>query len=88
MTNFPQVFEDLLITPWNQESQVIPTANAIVAINDMLCDSAVMVQGYRTLASAIAMTTTTGDPNSPVQAFSMDVALPIVDDETWHDGTR
>ena len=49
-----QDFDELLATPWDQEAQIVPAANALVMLNDLLVDSAVLVQGYRLRTDATA----------------------------------
>ncbi|KAK7793931.1 hypothetical protein R5R35_011860 [Gryllus longicercus] len=46
----PQLFQrydKLLVTTWGHDPGVLPVANIIFTLNDALCHSAVLVQGYR-----------------------------------------
>jgi len=36
----------MLLTPWEHESQVITYANCLGTLNEMLCTSPVLIQGY------------------------------------------
>jgi hypothetical protein len=41
-----QPFDDLLVTPWNQEGQVMSSVSALSVLNDLLSEGAVLIQGY------------------------------------------
>jgi len=57
-------FDELLATPWDQEAQILPAATALVQLNDLLLDGAVLVQGYRL--------------QTENEAAFVDVALPLL----------
>ena len=44
--SFFQYYEKMLLTPWEHESQVITYANCLGTLNEMLCTSPVLIQGY------------------------------------------
>ena len=57
-------FDELLATPWDQEAQILPAATALVQLNDLLLDGAVLVQGYRL--------------QTETEAAFVDVVLPLL----------
>ena len=75
-----QGFGELLVTPWNQEAQLVSAGSVLLMLNDLLCEQAVLLQGYRTTASAVAAALASTDASSSQRggAFPIDVPLPCV----------